>query len=249
MDIILFNDKGSWIHRLDPRARLIGATVLTLLLSQRDEVSVLSLGCAVGVAGLFLARVPLAASLQRLVPLNALVGFLFVVLLFATPGDVLFRIGSVDASTEGLHRASVILLKANAIVLLLTSLVGTIEFVALGRALEQLHVPAKLVNILLFTVRYIILMLTEYERLSQAALLRGFQPGANRHTLRTTGYLIGMVLVRSYERGGRMVEAMKLRGYDGTLRWAHPTAFQRRDLCFLTGVGGMALLLLSVGWR
>ncbi len=249
MDIILFNDKGSWVHRLDPRARLIGATVLTVVLSQIDHIAVLGLGCVIGVAGLCFARVPLAASLQRLVPLNALTGFLFVVLLFVTPGDVLFRIGSVDASAEGLHRASVILFKANAIVLLLTSLVGTIEFVALGRALEQLRVPTKLVHILLFTVRYIDLMLMEYERLSQAALLRGFQPGINRHTLRTTGHLIGMVLVRSYERGGRMVEAMKLRGYDGTLRWAHPTAFQQRDLCFLTGVGGMALLLIGVAWQ
>lgn len=249
MDIILFNDRNSWIHRIDPRARLIGAAVLTLVLSQMTEPIVLGLGGLIGVAGLFMARVPLAAALQRLVPLNALLGFLFLVLLFATPGEVMFRIGAAAASLEGFQRASEILLKANAMVLLLTSLVGTIEFVALGRALEQLRMPPKLVQILLFTVRYIDLMLSEYERLSQAALLRGFQPGANRHTVRTIGYLIGMVLVRSYERGGRMVEAMKLRGYDGTLRWVHPTTFQRADLGFLTGVGCLTLLLVLVAWR
>lgn len=249
MDIILFNDTGTWIHRLDPRARLIGATVLTVLLSQMNALPVLGWGCVLGAVGLLLARVPLAAILQRLVPLNALLSLLFVVLIFTTPGDVLFRIGSAVATGDGFYRAMGILLKANSIVLILTSLIGTIEFVALGRALEQLHVPAKLVNILLFTVRYIDLMMAEYERLSQAALLRGFQPGANPHTLRTVGYLIGMVLVRSYERGGRMVEAMKLRGYDGTLRWAHPTAFRTQDFSFLAGVTGIALILIRVGWR
>jgi len=247
MDIIVFSDRESWVHRIDPRARLIAALALTVFLSQARDLGVLSAGVLLAIAGLAVARVPLAAILQRLVPLNAFLFFLAAILMFATPGATAFQVGAAVATREGLLHGAAILLKANAIVALLAGLVGTIEFVALGRALGQLRVPAKLVNILLFTVRYVNLMLAEYERLAQAAHLRGFRPGPNAHTLRTTGYLIGMVLVRSYERGARILQAMKLRGYDGSVHWECAAAFERRDKVFLAGVAVAVAALTGVG--
>lgn len=248
MDIILYSDGSSPVHRLDPRAKILAAALLTVVLSQCEDMWVLLAALGIAVAGLFVARVPFAAVLQRLVPLNALLILLAALLMFTTPGDRLFQIAQADASYQGLSRGVTILLKANAIVTFLAILAGTIEFVALGKALGQLGVPHKLVNLLLFTVRYINLMLVEFERLSQAAVLRGFRPGLNRHTLQTTGYLIGMVLVRSYERGGRMLDAMKLRGYDGALTWAQSATWQRRDSAFLAGAGLLAASLVGGEW-
>ena len=249
MDIIVFSDRKSWVHALDPRARIIAAFLLTLPLSQAQSIPVLLAGCFLGVVGLIVARVPLAAILQRVVPLNALMFFLLLVMTFNTPGPMLFRVGPAVATLAGLHHGMILLLKGNAIVTLLTCLTGTIEFVALGRALGQLYVPEKLVTLLLFTVRYINLMLAEFQQLSQAALLRGFRPGANLHTMRTTGYLIGMVLVRSYERGARMLAAMKLRGYDGHHTWIDSTPFLRRDLQFVVCSALLAVAIIGAEFR
>lgn len=248
MDIIVFSDRDSPVHRLDPRARLLAASILTIIVSQSDSLRVLGLAVLLAFVGLIAARVPLAAVLQRVVPLNALLCLLAGVLVFTTPGQSVFHVGQVVATGEGLSRGLTIFLKSNAIVLLLASLVGSIEFVALGRALGQFRLPVKLVSILLFTVRYIDLMLLEYERLSRAALLRGFRPGPNRHTLRTTGYLIGMVLVRSYERGVRILQAMRLRGYNGNLTWIEGSAFQRRDFVFLVAMVLTGVLLLRMDY-
>lgn len=44
---------------------------------------------------------------------------------------------------------------------------------------------------------------------------RGFQPGFDRHTLRTFGYLVGMLLVRASERAERVLKAMRCRGFTG----------------------------------
>ncbi|MCF6283795.1 MAG: cobalt ECF transporter T component CbiQ [Candidatus Hydrogenedentes bacterium] len=246
MDIIVFSDGETVLHRLDPRVRLLAAAALTLVLSQSHDARVLVAGMLLGVVGLVVSRVPLVAVLQRLVPLNAFFILLAGVLMFTTPGESVFRIGTVAATREGLLHGGTILLRGNAIVSLLACLVGTIEFIALGRALGQLRVPAKLVHVLLFTVRYINLMLAEYERLSQAAVLRGFRPGANLHTLRTTGYQVAMVLVLSYERGARMLQAMKLRGYDGTLPRTEVRAFRKQDYLFLMGVCATVVTLLGV---
>jgi cobalt/nickel transport system permease protein len=246
MDIIVYSDIKSPIHAIDPRVRILSAVLLTLPLTQAQDSRVLLAGILLGIAALALGRVPIAAILQRLVPLNALLLLLVAMLVFSVPGEAAFQIGEAVASRLGLAHGGAILLKSNAIVMLLASLVGTIEFVALGRALGQLRVPAKLVNILLFTVRYINLMLAEYERLSQAALLRGFRPGPNRHTMRTTGYLIGMMLVRSYDRGNRMLQAMKLRGYKGALSMPGGTRVKWYDHAFLAGVLGVMSALIGL---
>ncbi len=246
MDIIIYSEKDSWIHRLDPRARILAACMLSLVLSLSQSGATLFTGLCMGGGAAVAARIPIAALLQRLVPLNALLALLSFVLLFFTPGDSLFQVGTWGATWNGMYEALHIGLKANAIVLLLAALLGTIELVDLGHALGRLHVPAKLAHLLLFTVRYMGLMLSEFERLSRAAQLRGFRPGPNRHTLRTTGYLVGMILVRSYVRGERVLNAMRLRGYQGSLSFPGEMAFQRADAAFGVMVAGAALLLWGV---
>ncbi|MDP2326373.1 MAG: energy-coupling factor transporter transmembrane component T, partial [Gammaproteobacteria bacterium] len=149
-----------------------------------------------------------------------------------------------EATREGFVQGTAIWLKANGIVLLLAALLGTIELVDLGHALAHLRVPPKLTHLLLFTVRYLGLMLAEYERLSRAARVRGFAPGLNRHTLRTTGYMVGMILVRSYARGERIRDAMRLRGFQGQFSFRGDMALRLPDAGFaLSALIVLALLL------
>ena len=232
MDIIIYSDKRSWVHRLDPRARIIAAVLFSMVISICHEPRALGFALIAGVLAVFVAQVPIAAILQRLVPLNGLLLLLSLSLLFFTPGETIFTIGSLKATMEGFRQAVITRLKANTIVLLLAALLGTIELVDLGHAMSRLKVPPMLTHIFLFTIRYMSLMLAEFERLSRAAQLRGFRPGANHHTLRTTGYLVGMLLVRSYARGERILNAMRLRGYSGTLAFDGELAYARRDGVF-----------------
>jgi cobalt/nickel transport system permease protein len=142
---------------------------------------------------------------------------LLLLLPFTTPGAPIAAVGPFTASAEGVHLALAIALKANAILLMLLALVGTLEPPALGHALRRLAVPATLVQLLLFTVRYIAVLNEEATRLRTAMRARAFEPRTNRHTLATYGYLVGMLLVRAAERAERVLDAMKCRGFDG--RW------------------------------
>lgn len=249
MDIIIYSDKRSWVHRLDPRARIIGAVTASAALSLCHAPQALCFAFAASALAVVVTRVPVPAILQRIVPLNVLLMLLCASLLFFTPGLPLFSVGALQATRQGLFQCAVVVLKANAIVLLLAALLGSIELVDLGHAMSRLKVPPILTHIFLFTIRYMSLMLAEFERLSRAAQLRGFRPGANRHTLRTTGYMIGMMLVRSYARGERILNAMRLRGYNGTFAFEGELSFHPRDGVFAMLSCVAIGVMLGLEWK
>jgi cobalt/nickel transport system permease protein len=159
------------------------------------------------------------------------------------PGESWLQLGPFSASREGVLQATAILLRANAIVLALLVLVGTLEPVVLGHALAQLRVPDKLVHLFLFTVRYLGVLHDEYRRLRQAMRTRGFVARSNAHSWRSLGWLVGMLLVRSLERSQRIIEAMKCRGFNGRFYLLDSQRWQLGDTRFALAV---ALLLSSL---
>ncbi len=51
-----------------------------------------------------------------------------------------------------------------------------------------------------------------------ALRLRGYRNRANLHSYRTIGAVTGALLVRGWERGERVGQAMRCRGFDGRFR-------------------------------
>ena len=64
--------------------------------------------------------------------------------------------------------------------------------------------------------------------------VRCFQPGLNRHTYRTVGYLVGMLLVRSFDRSERILSAMLCRGFAGRYYVLDHLCLGRADAAFST---------------
>ena len=152
-------------------------------------------------------------------------------------------------SHESLRLAAAIALKANAAVLVVASLIGTMDAVTLGHALAHLYVPRRLAQLLLFMVRYFNVLGREYARLRAAMRVRCFRPRMSMHSYRTIGYLVGMLLVRSFDRSERVLAAMKCRGFRGQYYMLDHFAFvARRDLPFCAAMSLLATALLGVEW-
>ena len=98
---------------------------------------------------------------------------------------------------------------------MMLALLGSTELPEIGHALEKLRVPAKLVQLLLMTVRYIDVLGREYRRLRAAMTVRGFQMRSTSIPGAAMGYLFGMLFVRSFERAERISAAMRCRGFTG----------------------------------
>ncbi|MEI8395596.1 MAG: energy-coupling factor transporter transmembrane component T, partial [Rhodospirillaceae bacterium] len=147
-----------------------------------------------------------------------------------------------------LWRAAEIALKANAVVLVMLALPGSLEPTELGRALYGLRCPAKLVHLLLFTVRYLDLAGLEYQRLRTAMKARGFQMKCSLHCWRSVGYLFGMLLIRSLERSERVVDAMRCRGFRGHLpppSTSRAVTHHDRGFALASLVAGIVLVTLE----
>ncbi|SDI38025.1 cobalt ECF transporter T component CbiQ [Aliiruegeria lutimaris] len=238
------NRQLSWLGRIDPRIRILCAAAFAVVVVACEDFAPLGLAVAISLFLLSASRLPARRTMMRVATMDSFILFILLLLPFTVPGEPIFTLWGFAASWEGLWQAIEIALKANAIVLALMALVSTMEPVTLGHALHALKVPEGLVHLLMFTVRYIDVLREEYLRLKQATKARGFRPGTNRHSYRTYGYLVGMMLVRSLERSERILGAMKCRGFTGRIPLLDRMAFGPSDVLFVTG---FVLVLFAIG--
>ena len=238
----------SFIHRRDPRLRICCAAVASVVALIIMNWLWLALLTALTLALCLAARVPGRVLFSRLLAVNAFMLSLLILLPWGVPGNPLFQIGAFTYSQAGLMQAGRIVLRGNAILLLLTALIGTMEPHTFGHALRRLGIPAKLTNLLLFTIRYIAVMEDEYRDLRRAMTVRAFRPRLNLHTLRSIGYLVGMLLVRALDRSERINEAMKCRGFLGRFPSLARYRFRWSDAAFGCAVTLTLAALLWGDW-
>lgn len=234
------------IGGLDPRMRIVLACIFGVVVVALSSLPALSLALAISLGLLALSRLPVRRTLIRMAMMDGFILFMLVLLPFSMPGDPIFTVWGLVASWQGLWKAVEIALTANAVILALMVLVGTMEPVTLGHALHRLRCPETLVHLLMFTIRYIEVLREEYLRLRAAMKVRGFRPGTNWHSYRSFGYLVGMMLLRAIERSERILGAMKCRGFSGRLLLRQDFPLARRDHLFAAGLGLLCLGLIAL---
>ena len=237
----------SIIDQFDPRARVITALIFALVVVFSKTLWLPFIGLLLAFTFALSASLNMKRTIRRVIAMDMFVLVMIVMLPFTMDGTPLFHVFGFAASQEGFIHAIGIALKANAVVLTLLSLVGTIEASVLGHALARLYVPEKLVHLLLFTVRYLDVISREYKSMRKAMKARAFVPRNNLHTWRSFGYLIGMLLVRSLERSERIYAAMKCRGYCGKLYLFDTMQWQSRDTLLIGAVSVFAVFAIFSG--
>jgi cobalt/nickel transport system permease protein len=82
----------------------------------------------------------------------------------------------------------------------------------------------------------------------QAMRARGFKPRTDTHTYRTFAWLVGMLLVKSWDRAERVHGAMLCRGFRG--RFYTLAAFTARpaDYLFLAACAALSAGLIYMGF-
>ena len=230
MHIDNFAAGDSLLHRLDPRLKIVVAALFSVVVALADDHAPLAVALCASIAMLLLARLSFKQVLLRLLAVNTFILFLWLFLPFTYGGEELFSIGPLHATREGIGYALLITIKSNGIVLSLIALIATIPVITLGHALSHLRVPDKLIHLFFFTVRYLQVLHLEYDSLRDAMKIRGFRPRSNLHTYRSLAYLIGMLLIRSFDRAERIRKAMVCRGFHGKFYLLSHFELKRRDM-------------------
>ncbi|MDH5174432.1 MAG: cobalt ECF transporter T component CbiQ [Elusimicrobiota bacterium] len=250
-----FAEGKSLIHSLDPRIKLISFFPFIVIVAIARGLTVPSISLMASLILISFARLHMRALLNRLLAVNLFILFLWLILPFSVAGKSIFTIGHLTATSEGISYALTITLKANAIVLATIALVATIPIFRLVHALRHFKVPEKLVSLFFFCYRYISVLHEDYSALHNAMKMRAFKPTTNVHTYRGYAYLVGMLVLKSYEHSEKVYQAMLCRGFKGKFPLLdHFTHITRKDFVFFVSMIFVAacLVTLEVGkyfWR
>lgn len=241
-----FIEGDSVIHRLDPRVKSIVAAIFSIVVAVSNRFMALIPALMIALSLMFLARLSIQKVFSRLIIVNGFIFFLWLLLPFTTEGSPLFSFGPLTATKAGIHAVALITLRSNTIILAFMALMATMSVFTMGRALGDLYIPSKIVLLIFLTYRYIHVIYMEYHRLIKAAKIRGFHPRNSIHTYRTYAYLVGMLLVKSYDRAERVRAAMLCRGFRGKFYDLRDFDLNASDLVImalmLLGVSGVAIL-------
>jgi cobalt/nickel transport system permease protein len=232
------------LDRLDARMRVAAtfAVVLTIVVLRSPFL----LAGLVPVAVMFavLAGLSLRELARRLVHVEGFLVVLALLLPVTVPGPDLVVLGPVALSQPGVERAILVLLRVNLCAVVIFTLLAGLEPVRFGHALARLGMPDKLVHLLLFAARYVVLIRAEAGRLHDAMRARAFRGRTSRHTLRTLGHFTGQLMVRAFERAERIDEAMRCRGFVGRFALVDDGRIGGADVFFAALAGlGLALLI------
>ncbi len=234
----------SFIHRTDPRCRVVAAALLCFVIALGQKTPMLWTGLGLSVILVRWARLNLVLVFGRVLVIWGVLVFLWAILPITYEGEVVWRIGKLGVTRQGIDLCTAISIKSNAILLVFIALITTMNFSTLGYALSFFKIPEKLVHLLLLTYRYIFVIEQEYQRLVRATKLRSFRPGTNMHTYQTYAYLCGMLFVRASARAQRVYHAMKCRGFSGRFICLHEFALSPADGIWTLAILAAASILI-----
>ena len=203
------------MHRFDPRAKIISFVFLTFSIVLLNDLKLVFIGFLVSILFLIASKLPFHFVIRHLKGVSLFIIPFLVIMPFTVKGDEIFSFYTVKVTYEGLRYGILVVLKAFSAVMLIFPMIATMKFETTIKALDKLKVPNILVQMLMFTYRYIFVFVNEFQRLLIAMESRGFKLGTSPYTLRTIGNALGMLFVRSYERAERVYYAMRSRGYTG----------------------------------
>lgn len=212
----LYVHRHTPVHLLPGEVKLVALVGLVLVVVATPVGQAWAFGLyaamIVGIAAL--ARLPLGVVLPRMI---VEVPFLvFAGLMPLTGPEPSIEVLGVQLSQPGLWAAWGIAAKGTLGVLAAIVLAATTSARDLLTALKSLRVPAALVQIAAFMLRYIHVVAAEMARMRVARQSRGFEASGVR-SWPVLAHSAGSLFIRSYERGERVHLAMLSRGYSGAM--------------------------------
>ena len=232
--------KDTPLTRLSPLAKLAAIFLFLVTLASLGSQDLLRTGVLLLYLPILyrLGQLPWKQPLRQLWPVFAMVGSLGLVNLFWARGAVA-QLGAFSLSS-GWGTLSVLLLKALGCALAAYLLLASTTLEKMACALQKLPVPQILIVSLLLTWRYLVLLLQEGRRMSNAYELRA--PESKGIPWRISGSLLGLLLLRSLDRAQLVYESMKLRGFTGKFPQRVSAGSRWSSLLMTAGTLGWCLL-------
>jgi cobalt/nickel transport system permease protein len=233
----VYKPREAWIHRLDPRVKILITIFFILTVVSLPESAWISYAILLVLllAISWMARLGIDFTLRRgFIALPFMLAAL--PLPFLTPGDIVLTLPGLGwtITDAGLIRFTSILARTWIAVQAGILLSATTQVSEVLWGLSRLRVPRIIVATVGFMVRYLFVLADEALRMLRARtarspILEGVRPPSVFWQGRTAGMMVGSLFLRSLERSERVYAAMLARGYDGELRMLEPSKMNAKD--------------------
>ncbi|MEL6441622.1 MAG: cobalt ECF transporter T component CbiQ [Cyanobacteria bacterium J06621_8] len=209
------------LHRWQQGYKLVGLLSLIFAFAFIQQLWLLPIMVAITYALFRISQIPLSFLFKRLRYPSWFIFAVVILLPFVSGTSIIWQWGSLAIKSEGCWQALLISVRFFCILTVSLVLFGTAPFLNSIRAMRALGLPGVIVDMTLLAYRYLEDLGETLTTMQRAMKLRGFQPqGLNRRNLEVFAQLTGSILIRSYERSLRIYQAMILRGYGSSSKFA-----------------------------
>ena len=262
MDKLIFGryiPGDSWIHKLDPRAKLMGSMYFIWIIFLANNWQTYFLLFLFTMFVIQLSKIKLSFFINGVKPLIWLILFTVILqVLFTGGGTVYFSWGPIVVSQEGLLNGIFIFCRFVLIIFMSTLLTLTTMPLSLTDAIEYLLRPLVFLKVPVYEIalmlsialRFVPTLMDETEKIMNAQRARGvdFGEGNVFQQMKAIVPLLIPLFVSSFNRAEELATAMEARGYQGgegrtkyrQLKWAS------RDNLVIIGYGLLTVALVAL---
>lgn len=215
----------SFIHRLDPRIKIsiIALFIAAIFFVNQFIGYIPILAFIIGV--ILISKVPPMAVLRGLRPLFLIISITIIFNMILTPGEVIFRLGFINITREGVRQALFMGLRLIFLVTGTSLLTLTTSPIALTDGIESLLSPLKRIGVpshelammMSIALRFIPTLMEETDKIMKAQMARGadFESGNVLRRAKNMVPLLVPLFVNAFRRADELATAMEARCYRG----------------------------------
>jgi len=243
---------NSFVHKLDPRSKLIFSFFYIFLIFFVKDLTGYGLLFILLVIAIFSSKIPISFYIRGTIPILWMVLFTTILHLTMTDGgDILLQTKWLTIYSEGVYQAIFIGIRLLMLVLIAVILTLTTSSIDLTMGLEKLLYPLsklglpihELALMMSISLRFIPTLLEETEKIMKAQKARGanFDSGPIYKRIISMVAIIIPLFINAFKRADDLANAMEARGYrSGKGRTRLRTlAFSWRDIF-------LAILLVTI---
>ncbi|WP_431028417.1 energy-coupling factor transporter transmembrane component T family protein [Lysinibacillus sp. LZ02] len=216
----------SFVHRLDPRSKLMFVFAFIVIVFLANNVMTYGLLLAFTAVVIFMSRIRLYFLINGLKPVILLMIFTFLLhILFTREGNIIVDVGFLKIYEEGLKQGIFISIRFLVLVFVTSILTLTTSPISITDGIETLLNPLKKVKVpvhelalmMSISLRFIPTLMDETDKIMKAQMARGsdLSAGPLKDRLKAIIPLLVPLFVSAFKRAEDLATAMEVRGYRG----------------------------------
>lgn len=216
---------NSFVHKLDPRMKIILIVMLIVSIFICKSIASLALVIVCSAALVFISKIPAKTVFKSIRPLAVIIIITAVLNIFYGDGEPLVSIGRLKITADGIITAVFMAVRIITLVVISSLLTYTTSPTQLTDALERLMKPLTFVKIdvhsiamtMTIALRFIPTLIEEIEKIMAAQKSRGadMDSGGLIHRAKALVPVLIPLFVSSFRRAGELAYAMECRCYRG----------------------------------